>query len=495
MGNLSVAEVKKLEKQFRGRQITMLLSSVLIIFIGIIFLLLGVAAENIAGNNITFITSGVALIGLGAWGISLSKRQKFQIPCAEILVYETRKRLTAAWCFYLIGIFGMVVTFGDGCDGGEFSWLFSIFSLMILFFVMFMFSDYRKRIITVSGDTVWGVNAWGRPYTFQKSDIGRISLCSIGGSYLIQDREGKKMLRFESNMVHAIELYCRLEVDKYVSWYEPSLLKRQQAERLEWNPGDETWQTNHIKEIKRAFQILVSVNSILTFGLLIWLKTFIQLKYRLFLVELQPLSYAVYACIFNETAIWQPMGDMNASGDWKKKHFSMTPAYVHTGVIFLFLTAGVMEEQVNIIRGEGKYLFCVFLLCVILSVITSMRIRTQKSKGTALLCAVLFSLTLSLGIVPGALMASIRQNVHYPAEIVSVHFDRGAGRRVGSSYRAAVILSDGSQTSVDISKYNYDDIQEGKEKVVCESEGMFGIRFVTIHDPVKKDDDQIILKR
>ena len=303
MGKLSVTEEKKLQKQFRERQITMLLSSVLLIFMGILFLLLGVTTENSASNNITCIIVGIALTGLGIWGISLSKRQAFQIPHAEILVYENKMGLAIAWFFYLVGIFGVIKLFAIGCDGGEGSWLFSIFSLMSLLLAIFIFSDYRKRMIAMSGDTVWGVNAWGRPYIFQKSDIGKISLC-ISGGYLIRNRDGKKLLRFEYNMVHAEALYARLEVGQYVSCNDPNLFRDQRAERLEWNPDDETWQTAYIKEIKGGFNLLVIVNTVLTFALLIWLETVIQLKYRLFLVELQPLSYAVYACIFNEVVIW-----------------------------------------------------------------------------------------------------------------------------------------------------------------------------------------------
>lgn len=83
-------------------------------------------------------------------------------------------------------------------------------------------------------------------------------------------------------------------------------------------------------------------------------------------------------------------------------------------------------------------------------------------------------------------MASIPQTVHYSAEIVNTRVDRGAGRYGSTSYRTTVILSDGSQTSIDVSKHNYDEVLAGKEKVVCENEGMFGIQFINLHDLVKK---------
>lgn len=51
------------------------------------------------------------------------------------------------------------------------------------------------------------------------------------------------------------------------------------------------------------------------------------------------------------------------------------------------------------------------------------RLSTEKN---ALFCAACFYLTISLGVVPGAILASIPQTVHYSAEIVNTRVDGGA---------------------------------------------------------------------
>ena len=265
-------------------------------------------------------------------------------------------------------------------------------------------------------------------------------------------------------------------------WRKTISPKCQKAEPIEWYPKDETWQTTHINQIKQGFRLLIALNITITFSLLFLLQKFISLKYRLFFVVLSPLSYALYAWIFNKTAVWQPMEDMPVTKNWKEKHFSMLPAFFHEMIIFLCVE-NILDYKVNIIAGQVKMTVLMIVLFAALLIVTGIRTQVRINRGLTVFYSAFFFMLVVWCTGPGTILVSAKQMIrsHYSAEIINTFYHSGKHR----NYEAAVILSDGTHEVIAISKYDYDGIQVGKEKVICEYESLFGVKFITVHDPVR----------
>lgn len=71
------------------------------------------------------------------------------------------------------------------------------------------------------------------------------------------------------------------------------------------------------------------------------------------------------------------------------------------------------------------------------------------------------------------------KQVHYAADIV--HSRESIGR--GSSCYVTVRLLNGEEEELEVSEKIYRDIMEGKSKVLCENEALWGIRYIFLHNP------------
>lgn len=483
---MDTQEREHLYGQFSKRQTGMLIVSILFIVLGagsLFFGGVGTVGQILKGTCGWFlIISGLGMTGLGVWGITFSRKREIEIPVYGIVVYETKLGLIIAWIAWGIGMIFAVVSFLMACCDESACWIPGICALIFLFGCIVCFSDYRQRRIIVSETIIAGATAFGKAYSYSKSEVYSLKLSESKGGYIACSADGKKIFGFENNMVHAEELYRELSGDRFAGWQEAGEKVIAQLE-VDWNPEDETWQTEHVKGIKKGLYCLFAVNVLLIiFLLFLCPNTVMKFKYRLLVVELQPLSFIIYGWIFSDVIKWTGAADNSVTREWKEKHISMAPAYIFIFINLLLVTT-ILFTKVNLIAGESHLYVLMGILTAVLWGITVLRTPKIPFRKLTLGIHLFVVLVLSMGIVYGMVLVFARpaEYTHYPAQIVKTSVSRGKS----TSYYATVILADSRKKSVEVTHSTYEDIEHGKQKVVCENESIWGMRFVTLHDPVQ----------
>lgn len=482
-------ERERLRCQFEKRQNLLMAGSILLILAGLfMFVCLFISMTDEEMGPVSWISCGIAGIwevAMGIWGILIARERRVDFSRAEIIVYESKLGVGLAWALYGIGLLAAAAVFGFAMEDNGAALILAAVLALLLFGWAACWSDYRNRRILADDQRIWGTTAFGRNWDFSKSEIKEVRLKPSFGDFAAIGRNGEKLFRFEYNMRHAEELFTALEgkIPSWLgdAWREDKMEKWRQMNEIQWTPDQETEQTLHADRIRKGFRILVLVNVLLSILLFFFCPTdLLALKYQLLLIELIPLSYCIYAWVFDEVMFWL---DANASKEWKRRHVGMGMAYLHGGVIMLFVTNGVLTRQVNYVTGEEKFWIGTVVLTAILWVITLF--RTKKARLRKLTMGLVWFpfLVLAMGIMDASVLAvsqPVKEN-HYPAQIVGTRVDESD--KWLDSYYVEVQLPEGETAEAEVSSSIYREINEGKPKVVCEHTGPFGMRFIAVHDP------------
>ena len=242
-------------------------------------------------------------------------------------------------------------------------------------------------------------------------------------------------------------------------------------------------QTLRLTKIRLGYRSLLFTNLILFVFLFFLCPTsVISLKYQLLLIQLLPVSYFIYAWIFNQVMTWLPLSDVNASADWKAKHIGMGFVYLHVGLCMFFVTDMTLSRHVNFVTGEWALYAGTVLLTVLFLLITIVRTKGMPHRILTPVLTAFFFLIYSLGTTMALILAVSPSSdvTHYPAETVRMweneedYFD---------DYYAEILLPDGTTAEVSLFHSIYEGLQEGESMVVCDHTGPLGIRFVSVHAP------------
>lgn len=424
------------------------------------------------------------LIAVGIWGISFSRRRELDFTSLELLVCEKKTISVCAWFAYFSGLVLMLFSFFLACADESSCLIAALSGMAVLFSGILLFSSYRNRRITIHGNQIIGANILGQTYSYSKSDINDIRFALATGGYKIFDNYNKMLFRFETNMKNADKLFAALDGSSYCDFtasVAETKHKLQQKFEINWNTDNESWQTQHAKKITTAFRVLVVVNVLLTiFLFFICPSTLLKFKYRILLIQIQPLLYFFFAWIFNQSVSWLGTKDANASEEWKMKHVSLGWGFVHGALILIFLSSDILPIKVNLVSNATTVYMAEIVLTVILGGISFFRAYKMPGKIITAIIIGFASVSTAMGLIPAAIYAAAdpASNTHYPAQILSTKESRS---RYNTSYYARVRLRDGRKHVIEISSPTYNDIESGAAKLVCENTAPFDIIFVSLH--------------
>lgn len=481
----------RLQYQFQNRHRFMTAGSIFLLLLGILSL---VSAFFLAASeDFLFIcclacaVSGAGMIASGVWALRVSGKHEADFTGAKIVVYESKLGLFLGWLLYIIGAVLSVVVIVLAVDEDGGSMIVSLLTLLLFFGWAACASDYRNRRILMNDSRVWGVTAFGKNWCFSKSEIDKVGLQLSVGGFSAKDFHGKTLFRFENNMIHSKELFQALggTLPTVFSedWQEHGAEEWKKAREVQWDASQETVQTLRLNKIRLGYRILLFTNlSLFVFLFFLCPTSVISLKYQLLLIQLLPVSYFIYAWIFNQVMTWLPLSDVNASADWKAKHIGMGFVYIHVGLCMFFVTDMTLSRHVNFVTGEWTLYAGTVLLTVIFLLITIVRTKGMPHRILTPVLTAFFFLIYSLGATLALIMAVSPSSdvTHYPAEAIRMweneedYFD---------DYYAEILLPDGTTAEVSLFHSIYEDLQEGESMVVCDHTGPLGIRFVSVHAP------------
>lgn len=480
-------EKKELQKQFESRNISLLSAGILLILLGGWNLFFGTLELMLEGmiplGIISLVFSGKAAVALGVWITTFAKKRE-DVGRQGLMVYERKIGLVLGWLIYICGLALLLAAFSMAC-GNDRSCLFvSFIAVGLLFGGTACFGNYRNRRIIFYNDMIYGVTSFGRNYSFPKSAVTGIKFNVAQGGYKVVDKAGKRLLRFESNMVHAEELYSALEGNRFVNWVPDNLEARRKETEVQWQSKDGNWQTSHVREIRWGLRALILFNVLLSVYLLFSSQStplYLKTKYRLLLMEGLPLLYVVYAWVFNKVMLWLPLSDVNASKDWKSRHISIGIVYIHGLFVLLSITLNVLWTRVNIIERKYAAYFLGCILFLVLWGISVFRMQKKPNRKLSIAGSALALFILVSGITPALIQAMSEKSeiTHYQAKVTAIRESRA---KYYTTYYAEVDLRGAGETEIVISKSAYEDLMDGKEEVVCVNDALFGIKYVMLHE-------------
>lgn len=484
---ISNEEQKRLRQQFNGRQKILLGSSIFLLLFGILTavfaLFYSVSGEMGGIFCLLCAMTGITDLFFAVWGIRLSGERTTDFSKAELIVYESRPFLAFAWICYFFGLFiNLAVIAMTACESYS-SILLFLFLLLFLFAWAAFFSSYRNRRILMDQNSVWGMTILGREYTFSRSQIHEVTLLPSLGGFVAKDASGRKLFRFENNMVHAEELFHNLGGTIPELFTEGWQMQWKKASELQWDNSQETEHTQQAHKIRNGYRILFIVNLVLFVFFYIFCPTdILKQKYQLLLLQVLPLCYFIYAWRFHDVMVWLPLPDINASGEWKKHHVGMGFAYIHVFLTMLFITSPILMIQVNFVTGEMSMWAAVLILTFLLFGISCRQTRKIPHRKLTLGACLFLFLIYSMGVIY-ALIPSISHPsspTHYPAQAENLRIYEG---RNGDDYYGTILLPDGQKAEIEMTSSAYKALQNKEAMVVCDNEASFGIRYIYVHRP------------
>lgn len=212
--HLDNAERTRLSHQFQNRHRSLTIASVLLLLLAVISLI-AVFLFTAAGTPfLCCLACAISAAGTGVagiWALLVSGRHETDFSGARIIVYESRLGLILGGLLYAAGL---VLTFATAnmaaCREGS-SIIVSVISVLLFLGWAACVCDYRNRRILMNESRVWGATAFGRNWTFSKSEIYETGLQISAGGFIAKDASGRTLFRFENNMIHAKELFHALE--------------------------------------------------------------------------------------------------------------------------------------------------------------------------------------------------------------------------------------------------------------------------------------------
>lgn len=466
-----------IRKQIQGRWFTLLAASIFIEIYGISFVLLCLLGVN---NGEQFLHCLVLLLHgiisgvLGCWGIHISSRKKVVFSKDSEVIMQGKMTLLIGWFYYACGLIMLPYASVMLLDDDVQAWILGFISPGLLLIGTICFSAYRYKRVEIVGDRVDFISAFGKRYGANGKDIKVIRV--IGKQCCIVEVAGKQLFWCAGLMGYTIGLK-QLNLPGKVKGKEglkPAL--------LQWNPEDETWQTRNVKVLRTGWYCLVGLNMLTYLFLTGWCTdTIIGFSNRMLLITLQPFLYLIYGWIFRDVVNWGTIIERNATKEWKKKHVMVGMAGIHL-VLLMCREIPFLMNKVHIIGGKKPYYLLGAGLFLVFMGVTVARLGKvpNKKMQIGIIAAYIF-INVMWGLTPAVLLVSsgLDKRVHYTADILQKRETAGRWK----SWYVTVRLLDGQEEEMEVSQCMYRDIVMGKRKVLCENEALWGIRYISLHNP------------
>lgn len=454
--------------------------------------------------------SGIALIGLGMihipfsiWGICVSQKRQSDACSDRILIYDSglsyKVVLVCLWMvsacaliFFMLSILLCIANIVPGI-------IFGTISAFFFFFMYYLFSNRRNTRVALLGTTIEQINAFGRKRVYDKTDIKRVLKSApvyIGGigyqycGWEVYDQNDKKLFVLSENMVNfsAIKPFFEGKIQDFQELVEMKEDEEGKTEPVRREISGASFQQKHSKQIQIAARVLFAVD--LLIGAVVFLiyrnTNWIKSGYYFLIIELLPLTFFLFAWIFKDVVIWS-VGDAHYLWVHRKERIPKWYVNIDTMVMILMvcnLLLGIMPliYQLQCIRG-GLSMFILWLIFFLTLLLVSFGCvgRKRIKLYAQWVIILLFAATCAWGMTDTTFLLTRKPPDHYTAEVVKT--GESYSRRGGTTYSVTVVLQDGSEQRIMVTKSVYSAAEQGDPLVVCQREGILNTEFVTLHLP------------
>lgn len=507
--NMSKHDIEEQEKRFSKTWKGTLAFSILL-------LVLSVACMGFGGGILLLLRdpesmhSGIALIGLGMihislsiWGISFSLKRQWDACSDRILIYNSgpshKVVLVCLWmvgaCALVVFLLSVLVCIADTVPGI----IFGIMSAAFFFLMYYLFSNRRNTRIVLQGTTIEKINAFGRKRVYDKTEIKRVlrnvpifvgGIGSANCGWEVYDWNDKELFTVSETMVNfsAVEPFFEGKIQDVQELVEMKEAEEEKTEPVRREISGASFQQKHSKQIQIAAWVLFAVDLLigaavfLIYGNTNWIKS----KYYFLIVEFLPLTFFFFAWIFKDVVIWS-VGDARYLWVHKKERIPKWYVNIDTMVMILMvcnLLLGIMPliYQLQCIKGGLSMfiLWLIFFLTLLLVSFGCVGRKRIKLYGQWIIILI-FAATSAWGVTDTTFLLTRKPPDHYTAEVVKTgesHSSRG-----GTNYYVVVLLKDGREQRIMVTKSLYSAAEQGEPLVVCQREGIWNTEFVTLHLP------------
>lgn len=481
---------KQKQRQFEDRHLLVMFMNCLLLLVGGCCLLMGgmfvIAAQGGLLYGPLLILFGSFTVFTGVNGIKIAGRKPHIYPLEHIMSCQREYVRLLYWYCLLAGFVFSVLAFGMAVTEDPWCMVWILLATMHLLGFLKQYKGYRSFCILGQENQVYGMYASGKAFRFSISEVGNIrQLSKTYGTlvrYVVYDYEGRKLLSFHNRLKGGKQVLDVLCGERYgCCWIADDYQALQKKIARQWDEAEEkigrTWQHDSVGKIRKGYYVLVITNILITvFLLLLCSNDWISGKYRLFIIEIQPVCYLIYLWVFRDVVV---LGyNRFVSKEWKENHISLDLGYMHIFFIFLFLTAGYFSKEINLIEGAERVYIAGGLCAVLLWGITALRLRRRPIMVLWLVWAGFIVLIMTIGICQASLYAISKPVKHYPAQVIDTRASLGRH----NYYYATVKLEGIGEKELNIFKSDYEEIQNGVKKVICEREAPGGIKMVLLHD-------------
>lgn len=481
---------KQKQRQFEDRHPLVMFMNCLLLLVGGCCLLMGgmfvIAAQGGLLYGLLLILFGSFVVFTGVNGNKIAGKKPNIFPLEHIMSCQRKYVRMLYWYCLLAGFVFSVLAFGMAVTEDPWCMVWILLAAMLLLGFLKQYKGYRSFCILVQENQVYGMYASGKVFRFSMNEIGDIQqLSKTYGTlvrYVVYDYEGRKLLSFHNRLRGGKQVLDMLCGERYgCFWIADDYQALQKKIARQWDEAEEkigrTWQHDSVGKIRKGYYVLVITNILITVFLLFFCSSnWISGKYRLLIIELQPVCYLIYLWIFRDVVVF----DHNrfVSKEWREKHITMDMGYLHICFIFLFLSVGYYSNEINLIEGADRVYITGGLCAVFLWGITALRLRRRPQRGVYLVWTGIIVLIMSYGICQASVYALSNPVRHYPAQVTDTR--RVTGRF--STYYATVKSEGIGEKELNIFKSDYEEIQNGVKKVICEREAPGGIKMILLHD-------------
>lgn len=332
---------------------------------------------------------------------------------------------------------------------------------------------YRNHRVVITLSECSFTNVWGKKREFFWSDVRRIKLQVTNASFKLRllAEDGRMLAQAESTMENAARLLEFAKEQGVPVECRPAPWEEEEGQTPEWAlpPADADWQYAHRRQIKGGLWAL-SVLEVAAFVGGFWMTS---ARYRSLLWCCLPLALYLYLVAFPKVFVWEKPA--RAPKEWKRAHLSFPFVLFLAPVLFMLLTAGI----INLTDAGRAWMFGVGLFAVLLAVYW---LRAPRKKGlvTTMVCLVLL-----LGLYSFACTYHLNYSlrgpapVHAPAQVLRAWVS--ASSKSGDSYYILVDMGEAEPLKLGVSSSVYKAAEAGRPLELCQNRSVFGVPFILVH--------------
>lgn len=460
----------------------------------VLFPMLFVSDEPLDPAGVT--AAIVLLLVLLGFGLALLLCRHTEPEGVRQLVVLRERKIIAVlgmivWVLGFVMVLLTIFTAGTPPFQAGLTLVLALAGIPIMLLGVWMLLAYHNRALFIFRDnSILYISSFGRRQDFAPGQVASVKMTMQRSVYLL-DKNGKKLASVELNMQGASRFAEWIESSGLTATLTSAMEKQvtreaKAKEAVRWREEYRTPLHDHLKAIRIGLVVmllLLAAGSVVP--ILLYLFTDIKMSHTVYLTVCSQLPITLYYIAFAPVfSLENPSA--GATDEWKTMHIKFPVMLVILLELFIFAQVYYgWEESFLQIVDFGRFSLLVAVIAALLIALCWVRTPKRMRKQDALAVMLLGLVAVSFALAYGVNLAISKPVEHYPAVVVARHGP--AEENKDADRTLTVLLNDGTQKAMNVSKQIYELEQAGAEFVVCQKENLLGIRMARLHLPKGTD--------